>query len=103
MALGRSQRDNALKEAMTAKKRMGNHFPKTSGPIWSKIEMLPAIRPGGMAWRLNWIQIANRTKLAISVMTVDASTATPKRVWVTLSSRMTGNTMPTECEANSEA
>ena len=41
--------------------------------------------------------------LAMSVTTVEIRTAAPKRVFESLSSRMTGKTMPTECDAKSDA
>ena len=46
---------------------------------------------------------ARSTMLAISVITVEISTAEPNTVLVIFRSRMIGNTIPTECEANSEA
>ena len=56
-----------------------------------------------MLWRFSWTLTASRMMLAISVITVEISTAAPKRLLLSFSSRITGNTMPTECEANSDA
>ena len=49
--------------------------------------------------RLSWTLTASRMMLAMSVMTVEISTDAPNRAFVNFNSRITGKTMPTECEA----
>ena len=73
--------------------------------MWSKIDSVPRPTMCEMFCdcRKSCTLTASRMIEEMSVMTVEIRTAAPNRVCESFSSRMTGNTMPTECEAKSEA
>ena len=72
---------------------------------WSRIDsvLLSTMCAVSVFWRKSCTDTARSRIEAMSVMTVAMSTEAPNLDFVSFSSRTTGNTMPTECEAKSEA
>ena len=80
-------------------------LPRMEPSRWSKMERVlePTMCEMPCRCRKSWTLTARRMMLAMSVMTVEMRTLAPKRLRVSPCERMTGKTMPTECEAKREA
>ena len=94
---------SAMNTRIASRKIGRNQCPRIAGSMDSRIDRLwwDALVPSSIFFI--WTQTPRRMILAMSVTTVEIRTAAPKRVFESLSSRMTGKTMPTECDAKSDA
>ena len=80
-----------------------NHPPNHERSKRSRIEIPLTAETACSCIDWSCTQTARSTSERMSVITVEESTAMPKRVRTSPISRMTGKTMPIECEAKSEA